>query len=167
MACPKIPGANDQLPGLLFSGGHDRSAAFSGEWVAKYAGGRRARPFDAEDLRRYIEANACAIRAAGVEAFLPVAESLEQLASSPAAATGDLEALERHLSVLEEKLIAIARSRQSEADALASRQELKSQIRPWRGKMTGPQIAMLEAQFLDRAVLASGGLPRLSLFYFK
>jgi hypothetical protein len=33
--------------------------------------------------------------------------------------------------------------------------------------MTAPQIAMLETQFLDRAVLAAAGLPRLSLFYLR
>jgi hypothetical protein len=128
---------------------------------------RESTPFAAEDLRRYIEGNAAAIRAAGVREFFPVAESLEQMAVSPAVSAGDLEAVERHLSVLEEKLIAIARARQSEAQALEARRELESQLRPWKNKMTAPQIAMLEAQFLDRAVLASARLPRLSLFYLK
>jgi len=124
-------------------------------------------PFAAEDLRRYIGGNAAAIRAAGVREFFPVAESLEHMAASPAVSAGDLEAVERHLSVLEEKLIAIARARQSEAQGLEARRELESQLRPWKNKMTAPQIAMLEAQFLDRAVLASARLPRLSLFYLK
>ena len=31
--------------------------------------------------------------------------------------------------------------------------------------MTAPQIAMLELQFMDRALLESAKLPRLSLFY--
>jgi hypothetical protein len=128
-------------------------------------GSERPAPFAAEELRRYIEDNAAAIRTAGVPEFLPVAEALERIASSPAVAAGDLEALERNLSILEEKLIAIARARQSEAQALEVRRELETQLRPWKGKMTVPQIAMLEAQYLDRAVLASAGLPRLSLFY--
>jgi hypothetical protein len=124
-------------------------------------------PFATHDLRRYIEGNAATIRAAGVPEFSPIADSLDQIASGPAVATGDLESLERHLSVLEEKMIAIARARQSEAQALEARRELEAQLRPWRGKMTAPQIAMLEAQFLDRAVLGSASLPRLSLFYLK
>jgi hypothetical protein len=33
--------------------------------------------------------------------------------------------------------------------------------------MTAPQIAMLEAQFLERAALESARLPRLSLFYLR
>ena len=130
-------------------------------------GRQESAPFAAEDLRRYIEGNAAAIRAADVREFFPVAESLEQIAASSAVAAGDLEAVERHLSVLEEKLIAIARARQSEDRALEARRELESQLRPWRNKMTAPQIAMLEAQFLDRAILASARLPRLSLFYLK
>jgi len=124
-------------------------------------------PFAAEDLRRYIEGNAAAIRATNTPEFLPVAESLDRIASDPAVAACDLESLERHLSVLEEKLVAIARSRQSEAQAVEARRELESQLRPWRGKMTAPQISMLEKQYLDREVLASASLPRLSLFYLK
>jgi hypothetical protein len=69
--------------------------------------------------------------------------------------------------VLEEKLIALARARQTETQAVQTRGELEAQLRPWKGKMTAPQIAMLESQFLDRAVLAEAKLPRLSLFYLK
>jgi hypothetical protein len=122
-------------------------------------------PFAADDLRRYIEGNIEVIRAKGIPDFFPVADSLEQIAASPAATTADLEALERHLSVLEEKLIAIARARQSEDQALEARRQLDSHLRPWRGKMTAAQISMLEAQYLDRALLDAASLPRLSLFY--
>jgi hypothetical protein len=130
-------------------------------------GAQSSAPFAAEELRRYIEGNAAAIRAAGVQEFFSVAESLERMAAESAMAADHLEAIERHLSVLEERLIAIARARQSEAQAIEARRELESQLRPWRNKMTAPQIAMLETQFLDRAVLASARLPRLSLFYLR
>jgi len=135
-------------------------------------GGQRAEkpetaPFPADDLRRYIEANATAVRGADSPEFLPVAESLERIAAELPALSADLEALEQRLTVLEQKLIAIARSRQSEESALAARRDLESHLRPWRGKMTASQIAMLETQFLDRATLESVGLPRLSLFYLK
>lgn len=124
-------------------------------------------PFPVEDLLRYIQSNAAAVRAAGNSDFLPIAESLDRIAAELPALYADLEALEQRLTALEQRLIAMARSRQSEEQALAARQDLESHLRPWRGKMTGPQIAMLETQFLDRATLESIGLPRLSLFYLK
>ncbi len=124
-------------------------------------------PFPADDLMRYIEANAAAIRAANCADFLPVAESLDRIAADLPALSVDLEALEQRLTVLEQKLIATARSRQSEDRALAARRDLEAHLRPWRSRMTAPQIAMLEAQFLDRATLEAAGLPRLSLFYLK
>ena len=119
-------------------------------------------PFQEDELRRYMAANAAAIRATGDAEFVAVADSLDRIEI-----TADLEALERHLTILEQKLIAIARSRQTEAQALAARRDLESHLRAWRSKMTAPQIAMLEAQYLDRSMLESAGLPRLSLFYLR
>jgi hypothetical protein len=79
----------------------------------------------------------------------------------------DLESLERRLTVLEEKMLAIARTRQSEDALLQARAELDRQLRPYRGKMTADQLAMLEKQFLERSLLEKSGLPRLSLFYMR
>jgi len=79
----------------------------------------------------------------------------------------DLEALEQRLTVLEEKMIASARTRQSEEALLAARQDLDRQLRPYRGKMTADQLTMLEKQYLDRNLLEKAGLPRLSLFYMR
>jgi hypothetical protein len=128
-------------------------------------------PFPENDLRRYVEGNAAAIRAVGratgVDEFLNVADSLDQIAADLVARSADLEALEQHLSVLEQKLVAIARARQSEEEGLRIRRDLDSYLRPWRSKMTAPQVAMLEVQFLDRATFESAGLPRLSLFYLR
>ena len=124
-------------------------------------------PFPQDELRRYIEGNAAAVRATAVAEFLAVADSHDQIAADLPALSADLEKLEQHLTVLEQKLIATARSKQSEEQALAARRELESHLRPWRSKMTAPQIAMLETQFLDRSTLASAGLPRLSLFYLR
>jgi hypothetical protein len=122
-------------------------------------------PFANDDLQRYVERNAAAIRATGLAEFEPVAASLDQIVSELAQLAGDTEKLEQRLTVLEQKLIAIARSRQTDEQALATRIQLDSQLGPYRRKMTAPQIAMLEAQFLERALLEHAGLPRLSLFY--
>jgi hypothetical protein len=126
-----------------------------------------AEPFPADDLRRYVETNAASVRATGIPEFLAIADSLDQISTQLPDIAGDLETLEQRLTVLEQKMIAIARARQSEEQALTARRDLESYLRPWRGKMTAPQIAMLEAQFLDRAMLESAGLPRLSLFYLR
>jgi uncharacterized protein YpiB (UPF0302 family) len=79
----------------------------------------------------------------------------------------DLEGLEQRLTVLEENMVATARARQSDEESLASRQELDRQLRPYRGKMTAEQIAMLEKQYLERLVMEKARLPRLSLFYMR
>lgn len=124
-------------------------------------------PFPDEDLRRYVEANAAAVRSAGVAEFIPVADALGEIAAGLPGLANDLEALEQRLTVLEQKLIALVRARETEEQALAARRDLDAHLRPWRSKMTAPQIAMLEAQFLDRATLERAGLPRLSLFYLR
>ena len=64
-------------------------------------------------------------------------------------------------------MIAAARVVQSEDDLVAARWEFDLQLRPYRGKMTAEQIALLEKQFLERRLLESAGLPRLSLFYLR
>ena len=69
----------------------------------------------------------------------------------------DLEALEQRLTVLEEKMIATARTRQSEERMLAARRELDRQLRPYRGKMTADQLAMLEKRYLERDLLEEVG----------
>jgi len=39
------------------------------------------------------------------------------------------------------------------------RSDLESYLKPWRSRMTAPQISMLEKQFLERATLESAGCP--------
>jgi hypothetical protein len=124
-------------------------------------------PFPEADLRNYLRANANAIRETGVAEFVPTAESLEQILESPADLAADLESLEQKLTILEQRLIAAARTRQPEAQELELRRQLDQQLRPWRTKMTAAQIALLESQYLDRAILAAARLPRLSLFHLR
>lgn len=122
-----------------------------------------APPFTVEELRAYLENNAAAVaRAHGT-----IATSLRKLASEAEMHYTDLEALEQHLTVLEEKMIAAARAQQTEEQALESRRELDRQLRPYRGKMTADQLTMLEKQYLERHLLEQSGHPRLSLFYMR
>jgi hypothetical protein len=123
-------------------------------------------PFPDQDLKRYFEANSAVIRAA-LPDFFPVADSLDKIAAQLPEIAADLESLEQRLTALEQKLIALARARQTDEQAIASRRDLESYLRPYRSRMTAPQIAMLESQFLERAALESARLPRLSLFYLR
>jgi hypothetical protein len=122
-----------------------------------------APPFGLDELRAYLEGNAAALPAE----FAETAGSLRRLASVAEEHYHDLEALEQRLTVMEERMIAIARSRQTEDEMLAARQELDRQLRPYRGKMTADQLTMLEKQYLERHLLEKSGLPRLSLFYMR
>ena len=122
-----------------------------------------APPFSLEDLHAYLEANAAAVPAG----FEEVRAALTRLAADAEAQYADLEDLERRLTVLEEKMIAAARTRQSEEDMLDARRELDRHLRPYRGKMTADQLTMLEKQYLERNLLEKAKLPRLSLFYMR
>ena len=120
-----------------------------------------APPFPLEDMRQYLESNAAAVP------YPEIADSLRRLAAEAEAHYTNLEGLEQHLTVLEEKMMAIARTSLSEAQMLEARQELDRQLRPYRGKMTADQLSMLEKQYLERNLLEKSKLPRLSLFYMR
>jgi len=122
-----------------------------------------APPFELDELRAYLKTNAAALPADYAE----ISAALHRLAAEVEHHYNDLEGLEQRLTVLEEKMIATARARQSDEQLLQARQELDRQLRPYRGKMTADQLAMLEKQYLERNLLEQSGLPRLSLFYMR
>ena len=117
-------------------------------------------PFSIEDVRAHIGRHAETLRAAG---HADLAESLEGLPLETL--YGDLEQLEQRLTAIEEKMIARARAAASEEALFEARRALDQELKPYRGKMSTEQLAMLERQFLDRKVLEAARLPRLSLFY--
>jgi len=122
-----------------------------------------APPFQLEELRAYMESNAAALP----PEYAEVAASLRKLAAAAEEHYHDLEGLERHLTVLEERMLALARSRQTDEELLEARTQLDRQLRPYRGKMTADQLTMLEKQYLERHLLEKANLPRLSLFYMR
>ena len=124
-------------------------------------------PFELDELRSYLLMNADALRRRPESVFQEIAGTLERLAADAEAHYRKLEDLERRLAALEDKMVAAARTVQSEEDLLAARREFDLQLRPYRSKMTADQIAMLEKQFLDRRLLEGMGLPRLSLFFLR
>jgi hypothetical protein len=124
-------------------------------------------PFGLDDLRGYLCRNAATLRQLGSPPFDEIAAALERIAADAENHYGDLEDLERRLSALEDKMIASARTLQTEDQLLQMRRELDLQLRPYRSKMSAEQIAMLERQFLERRLLENARLPRLSLFYLR
>ena len=71
---------------------------------------------------------------------------------------GDLEQLEQRLTAIEEKMIARARAAASEEALFEARRALDQELKPYRGKMSTEQLAMLERQFLDRKVIEAAAL---------
>lgn len=117
-----------------------------------------------DELRAFLLRNAAALRKSGAE-FEEVAASLERLAAEAEIHYQRLEELDQRLTVLEEKMVSIARARLTEEDMLEARRQLANQLRPYRSRMTADQLKMVEKQFLDRHDIERAGLPRLSLFY--
>ena len=120
-------------------------------------------PFSLESLIAFLRANAEELGKR--EAFAEIGASLNRLADEAALHYGNLEELEQRLSVLEDRMKAIARLGQSEQDLFEARRELDATLRPYRSKMTADHLAVLERQYLDRFLLEKATLPRLSLFY--
>jgi hypothetical protein len=123
-------------------------------------------PFPLDDLRLYLARNAAAARDAGPD-YHEIAEALGRLAAEAQTHYRDLEDLERRLTVLEEKAVAVARNRQSEEQLLDARRDLDAELRPYRSKMTAEHLLLLEKQYLERNLLEKAGLPRFSLFYMR
>jgi hypothetical protein len=117
-------------------------------------------PFEIDAVREFIARNAASLRKADHDDLAASLESLDL-----AALFSDLEQLEQRLRAIEEKLIARLRAQASEDALFEARRALDLDLKPYRGKMTADQLAMLEKQFLERRLLESAGLPRLSLFY--
>ncbi len=117
-------------------------------------------PFPIDDVRAFVAKNAEALRKGGHE---EIAASLESLDLDTLYA--DLEQLEQRLTAIEEKMIARLRASATEEQLFEARRELDRELKPYRSKMTADQLVMLEKKFLERRLLESAGLPRLSLFY--
>jgi hypothetical protein len=126
-----------------------------------------------EELARYFERNAQKLE----KARHPAAEvrtlvagqvaTLRELAAEIAASErpADLEALERRMTVMEEKLFAALWSHASDEELMEARGQAERELAPYRGKMSGAQIDQLLRQYGNKQLLERHGLPRLSLFY--
>jgi len=124
------------------------------------SGAKGDAPFAPEELTAHLRKNAAIYSQRPEPALQEIAATLENLVPD-----ASLEDLERRLTTLEDKVVAILRSTQSDEDLYAIRQSLDRELKPYRGKMTAEQLSMLERRYLDTALLDRAKLPRLSLFY--
>ena len=129
--------------------------------------------FEAKRVAAYLEQNAdllCAAKLQG-QAEATVAEVAARLKEMAAELGGgavlSLEALDRTLTVLEEKLFAALLTAASEEELVGLREQAARELAPYRGRMQAIQIKQVQQQFLQKKLLGARGLPRLSLFYMS
>ena len=127
---------------------------------------------EAEEIAGFLARNAERLAKAEAPAAVQVvarecAGTLQALASNlkESPATPRLEDLERHLTVLEEKLTAALTMSVSDTVLLAVRAEADREIAPYRSKMPATQIEQLLKQFVHKRLFEQFRIPRLSLFY--
>jgi hypothetical protein len=128
--------------------------------------------FEPERIAAHLEGCAALIDKAGLTGLVeqvgcPMAEGLRTLAGEVRATKPSLEALERRLAVMEEKLLSGMMAGTAEEDLVKLREESARQLAPYRSRMQAAQIRQVEQQFLHKRLLEKYGLPRLSLFYMS
>lgn len=95
-----------------------------------------------------------------------VAKTLRELAAEIEAKPAvRLEDVERHLTVLEEKLSAALVATIPDREMVAVRAQADREMAAYRSKMPAVQIDQLLKQYVNKRLLEKYGLPRLSLFY--
>jgi hypothetical protein len=129
--------------------------------------------FETDRVSRYLEKNAGIIEATMLpppadEMATEIAGRLHALAAGlRAESTQSLEELDRTLSVLEEKMFAALLTATPEAELVTLREQSARELAPYRGKMQAVQIKQVQQQFLQKKLLETHKLPRLSLFYMS
>jgi hypothetical protein len=121
--------------------------------------------FETARITQYLEANATRLAAANLPAATETATRLRELATALDTTPQSLEDLDRTLTVLEEKLFAALLTTTPEAELVALREQATRELAPYRSKMQAVQIKQVQQQFLQKRLLESHKLPRLSLFY--
>jgi hypothetical protein len=130
--------------------------------------------FEQERVAAHLEIAAGALSSATIaqEACAATAARLRELASEVRAshsndASHDLEALERTLTVLEEKLFASLTAAAPEELLVGLKEHAARELAPYRSRMGAVQLRQVERQFVTKQLLVHYDLPRLSLFYMS
>ena len=103
------------------------------------------------------------LRAIAQQAGTTLRKLAQEIENKKAAAR--LEDLERHLTVLEEKLFAALLAATPDEEIVTVRAQADRELAPYRRQMSAPQIEQLQKQYVHKRLLEKYSLPRLSLFY--
>lgn len=130
---------------------------------------------DVQEISDYLKRNASALATAEIPQSTRAlanecSQTLQSLAlqlheSAAASSAPRLEDLERHLTVMEDKLLASLLSTVPDSELIAVRAEADRDIAPYRRKLAAAQIDQLHRQYVNKRLLERAKLPRLSLFY--
>lgn len=126
--------------------------------------------FEHERVAAHLESAAAALDAATVatDGCAATAARLRALAAEvKSATTVDMEALERSLTVLEEKLYAALTAAAPEDLLVGLKEHAARELAPYRSRMGAVQLRQVEHQFVQKQLLVHYNLPRLSLFYMS
>jgi hypothetical protein len=131
--------------------------------------------FEPEVIAKFLRRNADLLEAARLPKSAGIsvhaiaedsATTLRKLAhETESRKTSRLEDLERHLTVLEEKLFAALLAATPDEEIVTVRAQADRELFPYRRKMAAAQIEQLQKQYVHKQLLEKYGLPRLSLFY--
>lgn len=121
---------------------------------------RNADLLDAAKLPQGVGVSVCAIATDSAATLRVLARQSETRKES-----SRLEDLERHLTVIEEKLFAALLAATPDEEIVAVSAQADRELTPYRHKMPAPQVAQLQKQYLHKRLFEKYGLPRLSLFY--
>jgi hypothetical protein len=138
--------------------------------TAPLAAAERESGFEPERVAAYLKDAAKALDATTVapEACQATAVRLRELAAEAKSnAAQDLEALERTLTVLEEKLFAALTAAAPEELLVGLKEHAARELAPYRSRMGAVQLRQVERQFVQKQLLAHCDLPRFSLFYMS
>ena len=160
----------------VLAAAEDMKEAAVGASAADSARSTRGAPgLEPETVAAFLRRNAALLQAAklpeggGVSmrtVTLEAMKTLDRLADETEAKPGARwEELERHLTVLEEKLFAALLAGTPDEEIVAVRAQADRDLMPYRQKMFGAQIEQLQKQYVHKRLLEKYGLPRLSLFY--
>jgi hypothetical protein len=131
--------------------------------------------FEHQRVASHLEAAASALDASTIahDACAATALRLRELAAEARAAKSaskvahEMEAFERVLTVLEEKLFAALTAAAPEELLVGLKEHAARELAPYRSRMGAVQLRQVEHQFVQKQLLVHYNLPRLSLFYMS